>query len=250
MNDHQRAAIAATGLRQDLGLPENSAVDLKKVTERLGIRVRKIDLGEEIEGVSKSKGNKHLVVLKPAPYSIQKERFTLAHEIGHILIHHGSHYCKTECFNTFSTQSDVEQEANAFAEELLLPKRVMLESLKNKDFSWRLICQIADNYIVSASAAAIRLVRLYDDDAIIVWHDGRHIKWQVRSEHCFWKLSTSEISNLSLFKLATAVNTVYRKLVDPQVWIDNEVEDLKCEEESVYFKTLQQYLTILKFYKD
>ncbi|MEG0835431.1 MAG: ImmA/IrrE family metallo-endopeptidase [Christensenellaceae bacterium] len=249
MSKFERAAIVADKLRKDLDISEHNSIDLEQLAIRLGIKIKRIDLGDGIEGVSKSNGNKHLVILKPFPYSPEKERFTLAHEIGHILIHHGSHYCKAEYFHAFRTQADIEREANEFAEELLMPKQPVYVLLKNTDLSWTLIRQISDKYIVSISAAAIRAVNLFDDDAIIIWHDGNTVKWHVRSDNCFWKLNKTGFADFSYTALASDGVNSFKMNIQPMRWIDCEIDDLQCEEETVFFNNLKQYLTILKFYR-
>jgi len=247
MND--RGFLTANKLRQDLEIAVTECIDLDYVAERLAIKVKRMNLGAGIEGACKSKGIKRLVVLNPNPSSFQKERFTFSHEIGHLLIHHSSYICLEDFLHTYKTQSDEEQEANDFAAELLLPRRAILDIFTQKDLTFALIEQVASNYQTSLSVAAIRLTQIFNDSAALIWHDGQHISWKVKSDTCYLKIS-DVVSPLALAHKTSNEKRNVKGNVDPECWIDSEVDNLICEEETHYFSRLKNYLTILKFYED
>lgn len=241
--------LMACKLRYDLQIAATEYIDLNYVAEKLAIKVKWMDLGPGIEGACKSKGIKRLIVLNPNPSSFQKERFTFSHEIGHLLIHHSSYICSEDYFHTYKTQSDKEQEANDFAAELLLPRRAILDLFTQKDLTFALIEQVASNYKTSLSVAAIRLTQIFNDNAILVWHNGQHISWIVKSDHCYLKI-VDAISPLALAHKTSDTKWDIKGNVEPQCWVDNEMENLICDEETHYFSKLKRYLTILKFYED
>lgn len=249
MNKSDKGFLTAYKLRQDLGIEPTNCIDLDYVAKELMIKVIRKDLGIGIEGACKSNGIKRLVVLNPASAGSLKERFTFSHEIGHLLIHHSSHICNNDFFNTFRTQNDEEHEANDFAAELLLPRRAMLDILARKDLTFTLIEQIAAKYKASLSVAAIRLIQTFNDNAAIIFHDGQRLIWKVASEHCFLKISDI-ISPMALVHKTNENMCDIKGSVDPQYWIDNDVTDLVCDEETHYLKKMKKYLTILKFYED
>ena len=239
----------ANELKEDLDIPGNIATDLNYIAERLTIKVIHKNLGEGIEGACKSNGIKRLVFLKPNQSYLQKERFTLSHEIGHLLIHHCFHLCRKEYFNTYKTQNDKEQEANDFAVELLLPRREMLDILRHKDLTFEVIKKVASQYNTSFSVAAIQLTKLFNDNAALIWHDGQRITWKVLSSCCFLRISNA-ISPYVLAHKTSAERRDVTGKIHSQHWIDNDDSDLICEEETHYFVNLKYYLTILKFYKE
>src|SRR5712691_11767155 len=59
-----------------------------------------------------------------ADLSLERFRFTAAHEIGHCCLHAGGFIDRTDSGKTFAVWNDAseEAEANTFAGELLLPK--------------------------------------------------------------------------------------------------------------------------------
>lgn len=241
--------LTAYKLRQDLGINPNEYIDLNYVAEQLMIRVIRMYLGDGVEGACKSKGIKRLVALTPTPSSPQKERFTYSHEIGHLLIHHSSYVCLQDFFNTYKTQNDEEQEANDFAAELLLPRRALLDILTKRDLTFKLIEQVSKKFGTSLSVAAIQLIRSFNDNAVIIWHDGQHLLWKVRSDHCTLDISEA-ISPMVLANKTSDNRRDIKGNIDSQFWIENEIDNLICEEETHYFKNLKKYLTILKFYEE
>ncbi|MEN6462676.1 MAG: ImmA/IrrE family metallo-endopeptidase [Syntrophomonas sp.] len=249
MSKSDEGSFTAFKLRQDLGITPNECIDLDQVAEKLSIRVKRKDLGVGIEGACKSVGAKRLIVLNPNPFSSQKERFTFAHEIGHLLIHHGSYICPKDSFYLYKTQNDKEKEANDFAVELLLPRRAILDIFIQKDLTFTLIEQVAEKYKTSLSVAAIRLIQIFNDSAAIIWHNGQHVVWKVKSDHCLLKLS-DVISPMALVYKTDESKTDIKGNVDIVCWIDNEVDNLICEEETHYFTKLKMYFTILKFYEE
>src|SRR5574343_593310 len=63
-------------------------IDLKKLTQKLNIEVIGEELDENISGFLVCKNGKSTVVLNKSHHKNRK-RFTLAHEIGHFILHKG-----------------------------------------------------------------------------------------------------------------------------------------------------------------
>lgn len=88
--------------------------------------------------------------------TIQRQRFTVAHELGHILLHGGQGICNRE---PSANDNPTEQEANVFASRLLAPACVL----------WGIgvtnagqISEICDISMQSAKFRIKRLQELYD----------------------------------------------------------------------------------------
>ena len=131
-------------------------IDVVKIANELGFNVFLSDFDEaNIAG---------MVVNSPREKSIyinkddipQRQRFTIAHEIGHIILHHQNNgdFKEVDFRNTDELPTQKEIEANAFAATLLMPKEQTVEM-------WNILQDIDDiaNYFkVSKAAAAIRLM--------------------------------------------------------------------------------------------
>ena len=77
-------------------------------------------------------------------HSWVRRRFTIAHEIGHLLFNTS---CKSGLADYYDESSVFETEANAFASELLMPHEFLKRDLKGKK-----IDDVAFEYIVSKEA--------------------------------------------------------------------------------------------------
>lgn len=66
----------------------------------------------------------------------ERKRFTIAHELGHFCLGHGSSLRDTTMANWYAVNPDHERQANQFAAELLMPAiavKAMLEKRNEKD---------------------------------------------------------------------------------------------------------------------
>lgn len=79
-----------------------------------------------------------------------KRRFTIAHEIGHLILNTG---CDNLAFDLYSSRSPTETEANQFAAELLMPLAMLKRDLKAMPD----IPKLAWRYIVSVEAMGWKL---------------------------------------------------------------------------------------------
>lgn len=101
-----------------------------------------------------------------------RKRFTIAHEIGHFLLHRGEELIIDRNFKVTVSHRDErsgtgesadEIEANHFAAALLMPAEFLKKDLLGRDFDASDDDQIQDlaaRYKVSAQAMTIRLVNL------------------------------------------------------------------------------------------
>jgi Zn-dependent peptidase ImmA (M78 family) len=125
----------------------------------------------------------HAVVGLNVSHSKTRQRFTLAHELGHFLLHKqnegGLHVDDRDFFIKFrdhhsSDGSDREErEANAFAAELLMPSSFLERDAKKLREGLSLsdetaVRELASRYGVSLQALSFRLVNLGLIDAAIL----------------------------------------------------------------------------------
>lgn len=108
-------AIAQT-LRKAWSIPEGPIPNLTDYCERAGILVIWCDLEKGVDGVTMSVRDLPPCIFLNQHVPADRMRFSLAHELGHIIMH--------------TVPSDeIENEANAFAAELLVPEKQFRRSL-------------------------------------------------------------------------------------------------------------------------
>ena len=146
---------------------DSAPINVFKIAENLGIKVNFDNLDSDTSGVMLHKKNKTSVAINSS-HHINRQRFTLAHEIGHYLLHLSDHedekiFIDKRFFrNSESSKGStkLEIEANAFAASLLMPKKLIKESIQNPVISDMDIFRLAHQYEVSEQAMTLRLVKL------------------------------------------------------------------------------------------
>ncbi len=164
MSSPERAAFA---LLSRLGIDE-PPVDVANVTKLLGISLQLADLGDDCSGMLvRAEGGAVIGVHYAHPPN--RQRFTIAHELGHFELHEGGTYVdrsttlrlRSSANNSGSVVE--EREANQFAAALLMPAPWLRRELKmhavdlGDDESLRALC---DKFGVSNQAMMYRLMNL------------------------------------------------------------------------------------------
>src|ERR1700735_758496 len=148
-------------------------VDVEQIARRLKLKVVNFDLGEDISGLLISKGDSTTIAVQESDHTNRK-RFTIAHEIGHFHLRHqfepGEHvhvdrgHLITPRNSRSSTGVDLKEiEANQFAACLLMPSKLLLQSikaLKVKSLCDDHVKKLASEFQVSEQAMTIRLSTL------------------------------------------------------------------------------------------
>lgn len=109
--------------RKYLGLKDEPVLNIFSLLENNGIIVKEYDYDENIfDGVSFQTDGGHYVIIINKNFSNDHKRFTLAHELGHIIMH----FCYI-----IPDYRNIEDEAHRFAAEFLMPENLIKSSLLN-----------------------------------------------------------------------------------------------------------------------
>jgi len=148
-------------------------VPIKQIASMCGANVIGYDFGEEISGVLVVEGNKGTIGFNTANSRV-RQRFTIAHELGHLKQHVSLNTKEKEFFvdkdfivkfrsDKQYTSKEIAQErqANAFAAAILMPKKFILEEMKDPKYKGlhetSLIEELAKVFEVSVPAMTYRL---------------------------------------------------------------------------------------------
>ncbi|RUO42658.1 hypothetical protein CWE15_04395 [Aliidiomarina taiwanensis] len=136
-------------------------LDIYSLASDLGLVVRYRPLDNEISGFLKQIDSRWTATIN-AIHSESRKRFTLAHELGHFLLHtkgqDDKEFKDTTFFRhednvgTINDYSREESEANHFAAKLLMPKEEFIEAAN----SLKSISAVANKFGVSPMAVRIR----------------------------------------------------------------------------------------------
>ena len=158
--------------------------NLDRVLASLAVRVHEEEMEPDISGILIIKGEQRHVLLNKT-HGESRKRFTIAHELGHLMLHDDGGkananderifidhqirvYQRTDSVaNSPSKQDDSlttpeqEREANAFAAALLMPTHhVVRASLERDLFDEISVASLAKTFEVSEQAMSIRLLQL------------------------------------------------------------------------------------------
>ena len=129
-------------------------VDVQKIAEAAGLRVEYFPFPDEVSGLLKKEMR---VIGINSNQSGRRQRFTLAHEIGHYVLGHGIINTNDLVDDTNTdTSSITEHEANYFASVLLMPETTVKKEAK-MNFN---IQKLAETFNVSEQAMTIRVLQL------------------------------------------------------------------------------------------
>lgn len=236
----------ARRLKGELLINEEKSINLDELLTKLNIAMTYKEISSGVLGACKSKGLKRLIVINPNINNVGRERFTIAHELGHLILHHGIRYCKERDFDLFLTKNDIEKQANTFASELLLPKFELRKVLSRNEITIDLIMSISQKYNASLISTAIRLVSICDEPVALFYHKDGKIKWGIRSPECIYNIEKHSLNSLSIVNKLNKTNQSGKGYVNIDYWFDTNNDDTKCFEETMYFSNLNSYLTIAK----
>ena len=172
--------MAETILR-GFGIDRPEQIDLEAIALELGVAVRyaKID-GSEARIVG---NDTRAIITVRADSQRPRQRFSIAHEIGHWVERHGrgGFVCAKE---DISPQNDeakgVESQANAFASQLLLPSYLFVPMIKGRPITLDTADKIGRDFQASLTATAIKLARCGEKPAAVMCHSQSKREWFVR----------------------------------------------------------------------
>lgn len=153
---------------------KTAPIDVEKLAELIGAEIRRGEFDHDLSGFAFQKlGAKYIGV--NSKDGEQRQRFTIAHELGHIFLHKHNpvNYDQGIIMLRDSHSSEGndrrEIEANRFAAELLMPEDLIRQDISKlggielfmDDTENKTTIKLAQKYNVSISAMNFRLTALY-----------------------------------------------------------------------------------------
>lgn len=144
------------------------AVDVNTIAQSIGLQIQYIAADDDISGCLVRRDGHAVIGINPTQHP-NRQRFTIAHELGHYFLHKGRPYYvdRTPSFTINFRGSGLngpeEREANAFAAELLMPEEFVLADIEARIYDLtddNLLPDLAKRYEVSVPALTYRLANL------------------------------------------------------------------------------------------
>lgn len=165
---------AAIGAREFFGLAPGPVQHAIRLVERVGVVVVFSELGiAAIDAYSLHTALRPIIVLNPMKDDYYRQRFDVAHELGHLIMHHDA-----EPGGKVS-----EDQANRFAAEFLMPAEEIAPLLPNSTVgrSWAQLAELKEYWGVSLAAL------LYRARALGVMSDVSYRNAMVRMSQNGWR---------------------------------------------------------------
>jgi hypothetical protein len=152
--------------------------------------VEGIELSQKFDGMlmpSPREDGEWGIVYNSAITSPGRINFTLAHELGHYLLHRHLSSSGIQCSNRAmldwrSAIGAIEAEANTFASFLLMPLDDFRAQIRGEVISLDLMRHLSDRYEVSITAAILKWLSITDKRAMIVIGKDGFIDWAWSSD--------------------------------------------------------------------
>jgi len=173
MTPQRKKAISnkANSLLEENGVAVPS-VPVERIAKKLGARLRFSPLDDELSGMIYVKEGTPIIGVNSLHHP-NRQRFTIAHECGHLLFHKPQITKEVHIDKGFPMLmrdsvsatgiNEMEIEANLFAAELLMPVRLLIEAIDDQPFDIddeSAVSTIAKTFKVSPSAMRYRLGNL------------------------------------------------------------------------------------------
>jgi hypothetical protein len=125
-----------------------------------------------------------------------RKRFTLAHEIGHYILHKGISQGRFDTGHQFAiwNEANEEAEANVFAAELLMPDYLFTPRLKRQSPCFRNLDQLAEDFATSRLAAALQYVHYCHEQVALVFSKDGRVAWSKASKQFTWRIRQGQLS--------------------------------------------------------
>lgn len=150
----------------------SAPVAVEEIASALRIQVQYQAAEDELSGfLLRDFSHQKTIIGVNSHHSINRQRFTIAHELGHFLLHEQEKLHVDRQFqiklrdkNSSNGESEEEKEANLFAAELLMPAHFIQQDLAEVEAldleNDATIAELAKKYQVSTQAIAFRLTYL------------------------------------------------------------------------------------------
>ncbi len=158
--EYNKATLLATEKLSEYKISE-PVVPIFEIAEAEGLSVKIISMPEKLKSVSGFFDPDTSIIYVNAEDVPTRQRFTVAHELGHYLLKHDPEkYGVLLRFPELNGEDNIEKEANCFAANILVPKEQLRSIMKKYSLDENDIPIIAQLFGVSRSVIKFRLKHL------------------------------------------------------------------------------------------
>lgn len=172
-------ASSAAQILEKLGITDPADLDIDAIAYACGAFITREPLtGCEANLIG---ANDRAVITVNSTSIESRQRFSAGHELGHWMRDRGKNAfgCSNRTMQTEWTVNNPESRANRFAADLLLPLSMFVPLARAKPITVDTVVALSDEFKMSKTATAIRLVEHGSFPAILVYVEQTGRKWFV-----------------------------------------------------------------------
>ncbi|GLH79747.1 hypothetical protein SSBR45G_46560 [Bradyrhizobium sp. SSBR45G] len=240
-------------LLRSLGIGKPEEIDLEAVAWSVGAKVKYRSL-KSCEARICGCGDKAIISVDDTRIP-QRQRFSLAHEIGHWTYHRGQLLvCRSKDIGSFGARgaTNPESVADQFASELLLPAYILRPVIAQyKALNLKTVGEISTAFKASRTATAIRLVQSNKFHAMLVCHGRKGRKWFLRPpcvpDRWFPRDELDRDSYAFETLYGSKVEQTHPRKIDADAWFDRRGAERHQLFEHTFPLPNDEILTLLTF---
>jgi len=218
-------AERAESLVEELGISEPKDLDVEAIAYDSGVTVAYADL-HGCDAMLVGLGNKAIATIRPSIE--ERQRFSIAHELGHWSEHRGRSFaCRVDDIDAnLETDNKLEREADQYAAHLLMPRRLFKPQLRAISTpGFKHIAEISQVFNTSTLATCLRLTELNAFPIVLASYGPNGLRWQQRSKDVpsrWWLRSQLHEDSFAydLYQRGTSCGGPRKQSAD--VWFDND----------------------------
>jgi Zn-dependent peptidase ImmA (M78 family) len=160
-------------------------IDPEWIATQQGIRIVTEDrFPRDCFGALVRRGNEFSILVSAGCFNEGHRRFTIGHELGHYHIEgHIAALISSDApalsfgANYTNQKDPFEIEADAFASELLMPSPAVTQAIAGRRPGLNVVQDLATGFLVSLSAAAVRLAMLSAEPVVVLLSRDHVLEW-------------------------------------------------------------------------
>ena len=225
-------------------------VDCRMLAEALNIKVHGEPIDDDFEAQLRIRGKHRVIIYNENIREEGRKNFCISHEIGHHSCHsnHEELYCTHKDLNDMATNPhNIEQEANIFAANLLMPADDFRKQMLGKAATLSLVSYLAENrYKTSLTATCLRLIELSPKMTLgIAVVRNRKIVWWGKTDEMRWSGFGFKKGHLVFEK--AIIDDKAGQHVDSRHWLNEKnAQRWKLVQSAVYMPYYEQTLVLIQ----
>jgi Zn-dependent peptidase ImmA (M78 family) len=178
-----KGQLTARKVLEQNGILDPTEIPIDLIASGLGATVVFKDM-KNVDGRIVFGERKTLITINSNIEYETKKRFTLAHEIGHHMMHRGQFqiHNDTDATLQYFRNGHQESEANEFASELLMPENVFSRISDEYEFSPALLRHLAEHFKTSITSVAYRYFKYGNHPICLIYSHNNLVKYWLRPE--------------------------------------------------------------------